>query len=194
MKGTTFYQVKGGAGASTIAAAFALEHAARGERFGVELHANDLGDTSAILGEPNPQDGRTQITANLRLVGLPYDELYRYYAAGWPDIVCDVGQAWRDDDTLLPRSRRFLVIRNCYLHLRAADDAPTPDLVIVVVEPNRALTVADAEDAIGVRAVSMPIDPAVSRAVDAGLLPHRRPPHLRNLVQELDGEFAFAHV
>jgi hypothetical protein len=75
----------------------------------------------------------------------------------------------------------LLVVRNCYLALRravATDLRPTG--VVMVREPGRALERADVEGVLGVpvRAV-VDIDPALARAVDAGLLVARVPAGLR---------------
>lgn len=74
-------------------------------------------------------------------------------------------------------STSLLVLRPCYLSLRQALKAPVrPSGVVVVREHGRALGRRDVEDVLGVpvRAV-VDIDPAVARAVDAGLLPVRLP-------------------
>lgn len=73
--------------------------------------------------------------------------------------------------------RLTLVTRLCYLALRRAAGAdPRPDDVIVVAEPGRALHARDVEQAIGAPVVAtLTVDPAVARAVDAGLLAARVP-------------------
>lgn len=74
-------------------------------------------------------------------------------------------------------SASLLVLRPCYLSLRRALQAPVrPSGVILVSEPGRALGRSDVEDVLGVpvRAV-VGVDPAVARAVDAGVLPARLP-------------------
>jgi hypothetical protein len=74
-------------------------------------------------------------------------------------------------------SASLLVLRPCYLSLRRALQAPMrPSGVILVSEPGRSLGRSDVEDVLGVpvRAV-VGIDPAVARAVDAGLLATRLP-------------------
>ena len=66
----------------------------------------------------------------------------------------------------------LLVLRPCYLALRAALRAPLrPSGVVLVTEPGRALGAPDVEDVLGlpVRAV-VGADPSVARAVDAGSL------------------------
>lgn len=71
----------------------------------------------------------------------------------------------------------LLVLRPCYLALRRAVSAPLrPSGVVLVGEVGRALGRADVEAVLGVpvRAEVM-VDPAVARAVDAGLLASRLP-------------------
>jgi uncharacterized lipoprotein YbaY len=74
----------------------------------------------------------------------------------------------------------LLVIRPCYLALRRAVAAPVrPSGVVLVDEPARALGRHDVEDVLGVPVVAtVAFDPAVSRAVDAGLLAARLPRQL----------------
>ena len=58
-----------------------------------------------------------------------------------------------------------------------------PTGVVLVDEPSRSLTRADVEAALGVPVVAVvQVDPAVARAVDAGLLASRLP---RTLAREL---------
>lgn len=78
----------------------------------------------------------------------------------------------------------LLVTRPCYLSLRRAVAAPLqPTGVVLVVEPGRALDRHDVEAVMGVPVVAeVLIDPAVARAVDAGLLATRLP---RSLARSL---------
>ncbi len=71
----------------------------------------------------------------------------------------------------------LLVIRPCYLALRRALSAPTrPSRILVVNEPGRALDVDDIEDVLGVPVVAdVRLDPALARAVDAGILRSKLP-------------------
>lgn len=71
----------------------------------------------------------------------------------------------------------LLVIRPCYLSLRRAVRVPVrPSGIVLVNEPGRSLSRGDIEQAIGapVRA-EVAVDPAVARAVDAGVLAARLP-------------------
>jgi hypothetical protein len=71
----------------------------------------------------------------------------------------------------------LLVTRPCYLALRRAQRIATkPTGIIVINEPGRALNVTDVERALAVGVIAdVHYDPAVARAVDAGLLAARLP-------------------
>ena len=81
-------------------------------------------------------------------------------------------------------SRSILVTRSCFLSLRRALAAPIrPSEVVLLTEPGRSLSRHDVEDCIGAPVVAeVAVDPAVARAVDAGLLASRLP---RGLEREL---------
>lgn len=78
--------------------------------------------------------------------------------------------------------RTVLVTRACYLAVRAAHRSLPPDQVVLITEPGRALSANDVAAAIG-RPVAAVLrwDPAVARAVDAGVLRDRLPRSLRDL-------------
>lgn len=105
-------------------------------------------------------------------------------------VVVDVGLVSSRQSMHAGLARRgtpsVLVVRPCYLALRAAVDAPVrPDGVIVVDEPDRALGPTDVEQVVGVPVLAVVrADPAVARAVDAGLLGQRIP---RSLARPLAG-------
>lgn len=79
----------------------------------------------------------------------------------------------------------LLVVRPCYLALRRAVSMGfRPSGVVVVNEPGRALEPSDIEHVVGVRVVAtVQHDPAVGRAVDAGLLDSRLPATLRRALR-----------
>jgi CobQ/CobB/MinD/ParA nucleotide binding domain len=97
------------------------------------------------------------------------------------DVVADCGVLDdREPDRSIVAGRAIhslLVTRACYLALRRASDPPLrPSGVVLVTEPGRALDRNDVEQVVGapVRA-EVAVDPAVARAVDAGLLASRLP-------------------
>jgi hypothetical protein len=81
-------------------------------------------------------------------------------------------------------TRSVLVTRACFLALRRALHAPLrPSEIVLVTEPGRSLTRLDVEDCLGAPVVAeVAVDPAVARAVDAGLLATRLP---RGLARDL---------
>ena len=104
--------------------------------------------------------------------------------AGNRPVVVDAGTSPRPAPWLPAGATLVTVVRPCYLALRrlAAAGLPPGSPTVVVEEPGRALTVADIGAAIGCDvAVRLPWDPAVARAVDAGLLTSRSPRSLRRL-------------
>jgi MinD superfamily P-loop ATPase len=93
-----------------------------------------------------------------------------------PTIV-DAGSGLATIPILPHATRSLLIIRPCYLALRRASLlTTTPHGVIVIAEPGRALGVHDVESVVGAPVVAeIPFDPAIARAVDAGLLAGRVP-------------------
>jgi hypothetical protein len=71
----------------------------------------------------------------------------------------------------------LLVTRACYLSLRRVVAAPMrPTGIVVVAEPGRALDRHDVEQVVGAPVVAeVAVEPAIARAVDAGLLATRLP-------------------
>jgi hypothetical protein len=80
----------------------------------------------------------------------------------------------------------LLVLRPCYLALRRAVAAPfRPSGVVLVREPGRALTRRDVEAVLGVPVrAEVDVDPAIARAVDAGLLTARLPRGLERALRD----------
>ena len=91
--------------------------------------------------------------------------------------VVDAGSGLATVPIVLHATRSLLIIRPCYLALRRASLLTTkPDGVIVITEPGRALGVHDVESVVGAPVLAeIPFDPAIARAVDAGLLAGRVP-------------------
>ena len=83
--------------------------------------------------------------------------------------------------------RSLLVTRSCYLALRrAARCGRTPDGVILVRESGRALDRGDVEGLLSVQVVAeVDSDPAVARAVDAGLLLTSGPRHVARALRRV---------
>lgn len=82
--------------------------------------------------------------------------------------------------------RSLLVVRPCYLALRRAAACAGATDAVVVAEPGRALRSADVGRAVGVPvAAEIGWDPAIARAVDAGLLATRLPGELARGLRRL---------
>ena len=91
--------------------------------------------------------------------------------------VVDAGSGLATIPIIEYATRSLLIIRPCYLALRRASLLTTPPHgVIVITEPGRALGVHDVESVVGAPVLAeIPFDPAIARAVDAGLLAGRVP-------------------
>ena len=192
---------KGGQGCTTIAAALAVL-AARSSQ--PTLLLDTRGDAAAILGVSDPAPASTVADAianavepcdRLRVVSVTGDQIdadaisaiSELVAAGHRVIV-DTGN---DHDVLHrfdPLSpHRLLVTRPCYLALRRAIGVPfVPDHVVLISEHQRCLTERDVSLALALPVTSVPYDPAIARAIDAGLLAARLPRCLANAITQLE--------
>ena len=194
------WTVKGGSGASVVAAGVALAAARRTPTLLVDL----CGDQPALLGVDDG-DG-TGVADWQRAVDPREDSLRRLghtvapsldlltagtaappAADSWPVVAPALAGDSRSvvvDAGLLPEGAEprpeggsVLVVRACYLALRRLGALRNrPDRVVLVVEPGRALDRRDVERIVGAPVVAtLDVDAAVARRVDAGLL-LRRPP------------------
>lgn len=92
-------------------------------------------------------------------------------------VVIDAGVGSPPKGLLPEFATSLLVVRPCYLSIRrAVATMARPTGIVLVTEPGRALGARDVERAVGAPVVAeVPYDPAVARAVDAGLLAARLP-------------------
>lgn len=199
---TTFWSVKGGVGVSAAAALFALSHAGQARP---TLLVDLCGDQPALLGLPEP-DG-PGILDWAAAPGRPADAISRISVdatpdlrvvprgGGWPDgdasetidalaqqpahVVIDAGtsDATFARDVIRRSEQRLLVLRCCYLTLRAAQDLDImPTGVVLVRERGRALGPGDVESVTGVPVIAeIALDIGIARNLDAGLLASRPP-------------------
>ena len=81
----------------------------------------------------------------------------------------------------------LMVVRPCYLALRAGvASEERPDGIVVVEEPGRALVSRDVADVLAAPVMAtVPLDSAVARAVDAGVLARRVPRVLAHALKDL---------
>lgn len=103
-----------------------------------------------------------------------------------PTVVLDLGTETPAPALVSAAEQVLLVVRPCYLALRrVVERAVVPTGVVVVNEPGRALNAGDVARSVGAPVVAeIPYDPAVARAIDAGLLAARMP---RSLAGPLEG-------
>jgi hypothetical protein len=203
---TVCWSAKGGSGTTVVAAALALGSAA--DSLLVDLD----GELPAALGIPEPSgqglsdwfvsqapdrsilDLAVDVNRHTRLIArgpsaIPQESprwpILRDFLAGTSlDVVIDAGCGAPPPALLEGRVRSLLVTRACYLALTRACRLPRPDGVVLVEEPGRSLGAADVARAIGVPVViRVAVDPAIARAVDAGLLAARLPRDLLKAAQ-----------
>ena len=196
---TVCWAAKGGSGTSVVTASLALSTPPP------VVLVDLAGDLPAVLGLSEPagpgvHDWLASDTPAEQLHDLTVgvtDDVVLLPAGGvretagrdrWDDFLSALGS---DDHTVLIAAgtgcppaelhaladRTLLVTRACYLALRRAVAAPLrPSGIVLVAEPGRALRAPDVEAAVGAPVIaSVPVDPAVARAVDAGLLTARLP-------------------
>lgn len=115
------------------------------------------------------------------------EDLVGGLSAGRRPVVVDCGRATAGPGLTVAAAadQSFMVLRPCYLAMRRALEAPIrPSGIIVVREPDRALSVRDIEEVLGVPVrAEVAYDPAVARAVDAGLLARRLPRGLQRALR-----------
>jgi hypothetical protein len=192
------WAAKGGSGTTVVACALALGWG-RGPVTLVDL----CGDSATALGLSEPtgpgvSDWLVSTTAGpdelARLatpvrddvglisrgsVGVPADQWQRLAAAlvAMPMVVIDAGTGCPPGPLHDAADQSLLVTRPCFIALRRAQQLDVrPTGIVLVDEPGRALTASDVELALGTPVVAeVRLDPAVARAVDAGLLVARLP-------------------
>ena len=100
------------------------------------------------------------------------------------DVIIDGGTGTPHHALAAAADHCLLVTRPCFLSLRRAAQAPTrPSGVILVDEPGHSVGGREVERATGAPIVAtVSFDPAIARAVDAGLLTSRLP---RNVSRQL---------
>jgi len=191
--------VKGGSGTTVSSAALGLLLAARHRGGGYIIDLN--GDLPAALGLPEPV-GVTACEVNSALRLLPRPMTAEATEMQWLSLATEIsslnGPVVVDLGTLNPgkplvdaATATYLVTRPCYLALRRATSllahgASGIDGCILVEEPGRALTSKDIEIVLRVPVVAaLPLDSAVARAVDAGLLASRVPKSLDDGLADL---------
>lgn len=163
----TLTSAKGGSGATVVAAALAV---LRSRDYTTTL-TSEGPDMLAVLGVAGPPDESVWINETLRYVGQA------------ENFTGDI-----HDGRPLPGAENFLVTRACYLALRRASSCSMEPYtgVILIAEPGRALDAHDVAHCLDRPVMAtIPFDPAISRAVDAGLLACRLPKSLSTALTPL---------
>ena len=162
----TLVGARGGSGASTVAAALALHTA---EDVPTSLLTHDPTAMARLLGTTGPIPSPSEpfaVGPTLTVGGLDGPRA--------TVTIIDAGPAIDAAARLPLGGRRYAVVRGpCYLALATLVSVPDlhPDGIILVAEPGRALTAADASTVLGVPVVAtVPVRPRVARLIDAGLL------------------------
>lgn len=210
-----YWAAKGGSGATVLAAAHALHAAATGPTLLLDLDGDlpcvigsartDAGVAQWLgAGAAVPADALDRIavpvTANLHLVcrgegvldARRAGVLVGLLAASARTVVVDCGTRPGPVGRILARGadRSILVTRACYVAMhRQSMHELAPTEVALVREPNRSLRPDDLALAVGAPVrTTVPFDPAVSRAVDAGLLRSRFPRVLSRSIAAAAGD------
>jgi hypothetical protein len=172
---THFYSPKGGVGCTTIA----LVHALQRDRPSI-MWTTDLVDLAGIAGLGMGDRPEDTVLSIMDLELVADENVTGQYRRS--DIM-DWGRT-QPVDIHPTEDQVWLVVAPCYLHLmKAVRMGIRPTGVILVNEAGRSLRRSDVEAALCAPVMAeVTRDPAVARAVDAGLLV-ARPPRL--LVQQL---------
>lgn len=195
---TLCWAAKGGSGTTVLVASLALS--CQEPTLLIDL----AGDVPTVLGVPEPSgpgihDWAASTAGVDRLTTLELDVgpstrlvpagaggdagparwqlLAEHLRAERRRVIIDAGTGEPPGSLLRVCDGAWLVTRPCYLALRAAvHQVARPTGLVVVDEPGRALREADIESALGAPVVAtVLVDPAVARAVDAGLVVSRLP-------------------
>lgn len=212
---TICWSPKGGSGVSVVAAALALACADGGEEtLLVDLDGDQPGilglgrsgvgvadwlasvevpvDALAALEQPVGERLRVLERGRADLTAPDPDRLdllAGVLASSSRTVVVDAGGTaarawWRTVE-----ARVVVVLRPCYLATRrllAGGGLPPGAVLVVIEEGGRVLRAGDVASAVDTgRVLRLPWDPAVARAVDAGLLAARMPRSMRRMGERL---------
>jgi hypothetical protein len=204
---TLCWAAKGGSGTTVVAASIALanpQHTLlvdldRDQPMVLGLAEPDSPGVHDWLASTAPASRLAvlEIAVRPRLALLPggtwetassqrWEQLAATLAADPRDVIVDVGTRTPPNALVAVADRTWLVTRPCYLALRAAARCSVRSTGVVLVdEPGHAMRAADVEAAVGVPVAAVLLfDPAISRAVDSGLLVSRLPAGLTRTLRQ----------
>ena len=163
-----FFSRKGGVGTTVAAVAFAMQ--TQGEVTFIDAATNP--DAMAVLGITSDE---CQVNDNLK-----YERLRTVSNDYLRNLTGKIVIDWGSTDPLVD-GMNLLVTTSCYMSLKnTVVDAPPVDYVVLREETGRAITASDVAKTLGKKVVwAIPTDPAVARAVDAGLFATRLPSQMR---------------
>ena len=208
---TVCYSVKGGQGCTTVAAGIALIQPAAvlvdtlgdvpallgsPEPSGsgvIDLLASDQPVTVAALERLRVDAGPVMFVPRgaddaANVAASRWQELGEVLAADAKAWVLDAGTGPAWPSVAVPDAHALLVVRNCYLALRRAVVSEVrPSGVVLVEDPDRALSRRDVADVLAdLPFTAVSVDPAVGRAIDAGVFAARVPDGLRRELATID--------
>lgn len=174
---------RGGQGTSTLAVALAVLAARNGLTL---LRSDDPTAVAALVGIPLPiGDEWIEVGANLTFAADTGDSAGAAATAACQTVVIDGGRTpigpfdapqphpSGPRDSARGTVERYTVLRGpCYVALSTLlHVGGSYDGVIVVAEPGRALSERDVADVLGIPVVAtVPVDHAIARTIDSGLL------------------------
>jgi MinD superfamily P-loop ATPase len=204
------YAAKGGSGTSVTAAALALTTPGSllvdldgdaldvlglpcGGRTGVSDWLSSAAEPDALddlVVEASTSCGVLPAGDRSDLAGVAPDRLAQlcdWLSSREVPVVVDAGTGDPPPSMVERADEVLLVTRACYLALRRAHaSASRPTGVVLLREPGRALTPRDVSATLGAPIVAeIQLDPAIARAVDAGLLVAALPRGLQRAVRRL---------
>ena len=198
------WSIKGGSGTTVVASTLALIRAAESQRGALLVDlAGDVPAVLGLADPTGPgvcewmsnsdassrmslQSLVIQATANLQLLARGADSFstttnFNEFCSALETfdvpVIIDAGCGVPPPDLLAHATSSLLVTRPCYLSLRRATQlTTTPTGIVLINEPGRALGRRDVEAVVGAPVTAeITFDPAIARAVDAGLLASRLP-------------------
>jgi hypothetical protein len=157
---------------------------------------HSYGDLAAVLGAVAPTAEIT-ISERLSLLGSPAGEadttdsdrfdadILSALSNESRTVIVDAGsiETPRQHQLAEAAARSLLVLRPCYLTLRRVAGKPlAAHGVVLIEEPGRSLQRDDVEAVLELPVLArIPLDPAIARSIDSGLLTSRIPRQLNSL-------------
>lgn len=174
---------KGGVGTTNVVCSLAITASATRSVLIVDMA--DSPDVTAWLGMPDMNgqlvDGYND---NMKIYrpssGRNFDSTVKIPAGDWELIIIDAGTTGQKNYSIngivFPDAvERVVAISNDYVSLKNTISRikPQTDRIICLFENGRPLTFKDIENVTGKKCTKVDRDPAVGRAIDAGLISHR---------------------